>query len=108
MTVTLAIPDGHYTYADRTSVSAEGDLVLTPLDIPKPKVKYDPHLEEEIEVYEHDVSFAYRVAGKLPESPHVSVAYQACNDEICFLPTEVPVSFTLNVGGLDRVRVTDN
>jgi thiol:disulfide interchange protein len=89
VTVTLAIPDGHYTYADRTSVSAEGDLVLTPLDIPKPKVKYDPHLEEEIEVYEHDVSFAYRVAGKLPESPHVSVAYQACNESVCFFPQTI-------------------
>ncbi len=92
MTVTLAIPDGHYTYAERTGVEAEGDLVLEPLELQKPKTKFDSFLEEEVEVFEHEVTFTYRVMGPVPESPQVTVSYQACNESVCFFPQSVSVS----------------
>ena len=30
--------------------------------------------------------------------------YQACNDELCFEPVSVPLSFTLDLDQLDRQR----
>ena len=30
--------------------------------------------------------------------------YQACNDELCFDPVSVPLSFTLDLDSLDRQR----
>jgi len=33
-----------------------------------------------------------------------TIGYQACDDAICYEPTTIPVSWTLKVRELDRVR----
>jgi hypothetical protein len=37
----------------------------------------------------------------------VTFAYQACNDKVCFAPTEVPLTFKLEIAELDEIRVPE-
>ncbi len=83
LAVSLTVPAGHYLYADRLSIGADG--VLTPLQAPAPERKLDPILEEEVSVYAHDTVFTYAVPSGATVSA-VTVALQGCSPSVCFVP----------------------
>ena len=82
---------------------------------PVPHVRFEP-LDERVPVYQQPfmllqevvVSGAAEVEEALAELDALTLTgtldYQACNDELCFDPVSVPLSFTLDLDALDRQR----
>ncbi len=116
----IDLPDRMHLYAPGVegyrpvalNIDSHPAVTLRPTEFPESEVLYLEAIDERVPVY-HDTVRLTRdfVLGDTTDAQIEltgSLAYQACNDEICFLPTEVPVSFTLNVGSLDRVGVTEN
>jgi len=68
---------------------------------PEPEKLVMPALNESQLVYDkpfritQDVTLASK-PGSAPLTIKGSIRYQACNDKICFLPTTVPVTWTIN------------
>ena len=82
--VDFTVPAGHFLYADHLKISA-GDTTLTPLEATEPVTILDKFTGEEKKVYDTDFSLMFA----LPEgvrSVQLSVAYQGCNDSVCFFP----------------------
>jgi hypothetical protein len=77
---------------------------------PEPEILYLDVIDERVPVYHGTV----RVEREVMLSPEFSEAditidsvlsYQTCDDEICYVPAEFPMSFNLEVLPLDGVRV---
>jgi len=86
VSVFFSIAEGHYLYADRVSVTAAGDIELVPRTVPVPKQKYDQFEDDTVGVYDHDTLFTYTLRGQPGADAAVSVAYQGCSADMCFLP----------------------
>lgn len=88
--VEFSFPPGNYLYRHSIEVAASEPPAaqLALLDMPPGKRKYDEILEEEVEVYEQGVALLYRVEGRGGAPLRVAVAYQGCDDEVCFLPQQ--------------------
>ena len=85
--VKFNIQKGNFLYEDQISITAGKNIKLTPVDIPKAEVKKDPFSGENTNVYKHDTVFKYNVEGLKAGSPlKITVNYQGCNDETCFMP----------------------
>ena len=87
-------------------------VTLRATEFPEPEVLYLEAIDESVPVYHDTVRLTRDFVMGETDAEQIeltgTLSYQACNDVICFLPTEVPLSFTLNVGGLDRVPFTGN
>jgi peroxiredoxin len=89
-------------------------LTLRPVQYPASEIYHFKPLDERVEVFmkpfqlRRDFTLlATPEAQKLlAAQPTVTISgaleYQACDDKVCFNPTRVPLSFTLNVRALDR------
>ena len=87
-----------------------------PAEFPASEIYYFDPLDERVPVYqlpfmllqEAVVSGAAEVEEALAELDALTLTgtldYQACNDELCFNPVSVPLSFTLDLELLDRQR----
>jgi AhpC/TSA family/Thiol:disulfide interchange protein DsbD, N-terminal len=90
---------------------------LHPVEYPKPEDYYFKPLDEHVPVYQkrfrivQDVTFDASRQGEAFLNARTSLtitgqlAYQACDDKVCFPPTSVPVSWTIKLRKLDRERV---
>ncbi len=120
MMLAIDLPDRMHLYAPGVegyrsvalNIDSHPAVTLAPTVFPESEVLYLEAIDESVSVY-HDTIRLTRdfILGQTNADQIVltgSLTYQACNDEICFLPAEVPVRFTLNVGGLDTVRATGN
>lgn len=89
-------------------------LKLQPLTYPPSEIYHFKELDERVETYGHpfrlvqDVTFLAtpaaqkQLAGMPTATVKGTLEYQACDDKVCYAPTRVPFSFTLDVKGLDR------
>lgn len=78
--VTVTAPEHHVIYADAFKVTAE------PLQVPEPEQKPDPaDASQQVRVYAHTFESLWRVA-PLRDDTTLTVAYQGCDDSICFMP----------------------
>lgn len=86
--VEFSFPPGHYLYGNMVKVEASepAGVRLIPLDHPPARRKYDTILEEEVEVYEASVALLYRVENRQGTPLKITVGYQGCTSEICFMP----------------------
>jgi peroxiredoxin len=87
-----------------------------PVEFPASEIYHFEPLDERVPVYQQPftllqevvVSGAADVEEALAELDALTLTgtldYQACNDELCFDPVSVPLSFTLDVELLDRQR----
>ena len=87
-----------------------------PMEFPESEIYYFEPLDERVPVYqcpftllqEVVVSGALEVEEALAQLDALTLTgtfdYQACNDELCFEPVSVPLTFTLDVDLLDRER----
>ena len=87
-----------------------------PMEFPESEIYYFEPLDERVPVYQSPftllqevvVSGALEVEEALAQLDAVTLTgtfdYQACNDELCFEPVSVPLTFTLDVDLLDRER----
>ena len=84
---------------------AQGELVITP----EPEILYLDVIDERVPVY-HDAVRIEREITLSPEYTESSIeigavlSYQACDDEICYVPAEFPLTFRLDVLPLDGKR----
>ena len=89
-------------------------LRVQPPTYPPSEIYYFKELDEKVETYGQPFKLVQDItilatpeAQKLlAASPTVKISgrleYQACDDKVCYAPTRVPVSFTLNVKELAR------
>jgi len=84
--VRFDIAPGHYIYAESVKVAAGGGIELSPLEIPEPKRKKDPFLEEDVESYEGEVLFTYSAEERGAGPLELAVSYQGCSTNLCFPP----------------------
>ena len=87
-----------------------------PVEFPASEIYNFEPLDERVRVYQQPfmllqevvVSGAAEVEEALAELDALTLTgtldYQACNDELCFDPVSVPLSFTLDLDALDRQR----
>lgn len=87
---------------------------VQPTQYPPSEIYHFKELDEKVETYGkpfklvQDITILATPAAQklLAASPTVKLSgrleYQACDDKVCYAPTRVPVSFTLNVKDLDR------
>ncbi len=87
-----------------------------PVEFPASELYHFEPLDERVRVYQQPfmllqevvVSGAAEVEEALAELDALTLTgtldYQACNDELCFDPVSVPLSFTLDLDALDRQR----
>ncbi len=88
LSVNFTMLETHFLYEHALKIEAAGDLKLEPVEIPKSKMKADPFTQEDVAVYDHEVTFRYKVSG-LGDKAEIVVSYQGCNPTVCFPPTKV-------------------
>lgn len=88
--VEIAVPPGNHLYASELRVHATEPttVTLTPLGKPKTKRIYDELFEKDIDVIDADLVLSYRVEGRQDAPLKVTVSYQGCSEQTCFLPQE--------------------
>ncbi len=84
-------------------------LRVLPAKYPPSEIYHFKELDEKVETYGKPFTLVQEVAilatpesqKALAASPTVKISgrleYQACDDKVCYAPTRVPISFTLNV-----------
>ena len=87
-----------------------------PIEFPASEIYHFEPLDERVPVYQHPfilvqeavVSGAPGTEEALAELDVLTLSgtldYQACDDELCFDPVSMPLSFTVELDGLDRQR----
>ncbi len=84
--VSLSVPDKHILYAEALKVTAGAGVTVTPLQVPQPGQKPDPvDLAKQVAVYAHAYASVWRLAPRAA-GLRLTVAYQGCDDKVCFLP----------------------
>ena len=86
------------------------------MEFPESEINYFEPLDDRVPVYQSPftllqevvVSGAAEVEEALAQLDPLTLSgtfdYQACDDELCFEPVSVPLSFTLDLDLLDRQR----
>ena len=87
-----------------------------PVEFPASEIYYFEPLDERVPVYQGPFTLLQEVivegtreaARALRELDALTLSgtfeFQACDDEVCFVPVSVPISFTLDFDALDRQR----
>jgi len=92
------VPEKHYLYRNDFALSFEGVSVREIL-ISKPKTKFDPFLEKELEIYDGgciilaDLKAPESIEDKLRFS--AVLKYRGCSDKVCFLLETKRISFEI-------------
>ena len=90
--VVLGVPEKHLVYAETFRVSAE------PVRVPQAETKPDPiDPSRRVGVYAKTFESLWRVA-PLRDGTELTVAYQGCDDQVCFLPEEHVFRFDRQTG----------
>jgi thiol:disulfide interchange protein len=97
LSVSMGVPEGHYLYDDMFSVEAAPPATLTPESLTAPEMHYDSVTETNRAVYAHPFVQTYRVSGGVGETLSVTVNFQGCAGDLCYLP--MTKTFTLPLSG---------
>jgi peroxiredoxin len=121
MVVDIELPERMHIYAPEVegyipvefNMDAHPEVTLHPVEFPEAEILYLEAIDERVPVYHDAVRITQDfTVSQEPASETVELtgelAYQACDDEICFLPTDVPVSFRFQIGSLDRTPAGAN
>lgn len=106
---------GKHTYQKVTfTIDARSWLKAYPLTYPPSQIYYFAPLDERVEVYEKGFTLVQdltvlatsevqkQLAGQKTLTVSGRLEYQACDDKVCYAPTAVPMSFTLDLTPLLR------
>lgn len=92
-------------------------LVVRAAQFPKPEDYFFAPLNEHVAVYQKPFRLVQDVMidpspqgmAALKDASSITITatldYQACDDKVCFIPQSVPLSWTVSLRPLDRVRV---
>ncbi len=97
LAVAFTVPADHYLYDDVLTVAAAPPAALTPIVIPPAVRHYDAVTESDRAVYTQSFVRIYGVTGMGSASLTVTVGWQGCKGELCYLPEEK--AFTLAPAG---------
>jgi hypothetical protein len=109
--VHLYAPGSSYRAVD-IKIADNPALLAGELGLPEPEMIYLEAINETVPVYHGKV----RVNREVTLSPHYQgsaitidaiLEYQTCDDELCYPPDRMPISFELEVVALDRVRAPE-
>ena len=86
----------------------QGDLSL-----PEPEMIYLEPIDETVPVYHGNVRISREVAvSPLYRGETIRIAatleYQTCDDELCYLPDQMPLEFELTMTPHDRIRTSED
>ncbi len=113
-TMHLYAPGKHTYQVVRLELDAQPWLKIHPAVYPASTIYHFKPLDERVEVFDmpfrlrRDVTFLAtqdaqkQLGGMATVTLTGAVAYQACDDKICFNPVRVPISFTIALKPLDR------
>ena len=99
-------------------VRPQPGLVVRSAQYPKPEDYFFKPLDEHVAVYQRpfrivqdfEIDPAPQAADALKERREMSIAgtlaYQACDDKVCFTPQSVPLTWTIALRPLDRERAS--
>ena len=92
------------------TVSAPAGVTVEEIVYPEPTDLRQENAPQPLSVYERDFSIGavLRVAPNTAAGPlevPVRLRYQACNEKLCFLPTSVQSSWTVQVGAASKARL---
>lgn len=98
--VALTVPPKHLIYADTFKVTDGSGAALQAVRLPEAERKTDPaDPSRQVEVYAHAFESVWRLA-PLAAGAAVTVAYQGCDDAVCFMPEEHRFRFDVSSGRL--------
>lgn len=97
--VAFSVPAKHHVYARSLSVKAGEGVFLEKLSVPASRRLPESFGETNVDVYDSDFRVEYTARG-IPKAFPVTVQYQGCDDQTCFLP----VTRTFIVGVNRRTR----
>ncbi len=93
VTVSISIAPNHHIYKDQIKVESgvPDQFTIASLALPAGKIKLDPFLEKEVELYEGQLQakLFLQASKDIPGGQHnikLKVHYQGCSDKICFAP----------------------
>jgi peroxiredoxin len=93
-------------------------LVVRPLTYPESEIYFFQPLNERVPVFQKPFRLVQQLSLDASQSARVALAklekltiagrlnYQACDDKICFVPSSLPVSYTIAIRQLDTERAT--
>jgi len=101
-TITFAIAPNHHIYRDTVQIvcANPAQFTISSQELPQGKIKTDPFLEKEVEIYEGitEVPFLLQASKDIPAGNYdvkLTAHYQGCSDKVCFAPktweTTLPV-----------------
>jgi len=83
----IRVPERHFLYADQIVVEAEHASLETVLQPPAVE-KEDPFSGELTRLYDRDLILRHRLIRPPSGELVVTIRWQGCNDQVCFLPQE--------------------
>ncbi len=84
--VALSVPDKHVIYADTFKVTAGAGAAAEGLQLPQAQQKPDPaDASKRVGVYAHPFESLWRISPR-KDGVRLTVAYQGCDDKVCFMP----------------------
>ena len=96
--VAVTVPGRHVVYAESFKVTAGSDAALTNLALAQPDLKPDPvDPGKQVAVFAHPFESRWRVS-PAQEGTRLTVAYQGCDDKVCFMPEEHAFRFDATSG----------
>ena len=110
--VHLYAPGSSYRAVD-IKIADNPALMAGELSLPEPEMIYLEAIDETVPVYHGNV----RVNREVTLSPHYDgssitidamLEYQTCDDELCYPPDRMPISFELEVAAHDRIRAPED
>ena len=100
--VSLSVPDKHILYAEALKVTAGAGVTVTAVQLPPPGKKPDPSdPAKQVSVYAHAFDSVWRVSPR-PAALQLTVAYQGCDDAVCFMPEEHVFRFDETAGRFEE------
>ena len=114
--VKFTVPEGFYLYKDKTEINPN---VLTALELvkktfPAGKLKLDPFIKKEVEVYLHsfEVNVLFKVAKNATPGRQTlegEIKYQGCSQDFCYRPMKtsllVPIEVLPAVASVEKKKM---
>ena len=92
------------------TIEQSPDILVHEMTFPKARILNLKAIRERVPIYEgrlrleRDFTVAPGIKATAVELK-ATLEYQACDDQICYVPTKIPFTFSLPVEGLERQRV---
>lgn len=99
LSVVVKVSPGYFLYADQFKVEVPDSVEVLTKRVPRPETKTDAFGAGDKEVFTRDFTAVYEVSNLQSNMLPVTVHYQACRQDMCFLPDSKSFVLTLKRKG---------